>query len=333
MRAEKTSFAHAMKMFSLVFLVAQTTSLVLMMRYTRTRSHDRPLYVSSSAVVVVEMTKLVVCIIVVLVQEGSVSHGLKSIHRNLFGNPLDSLKLAVPAGLYAMQNNLLYLALSHLESSTFQVVYQGKVLTTALFSVFILNRSLTTPKWISLGMLMVGVILVQLQIAEQRDSGKATSHGNSVLGLTAVFISCISSGFAGVYFEKILKGSTATLWMRNIQLASFGFLFSWLVMMYNDGDIITKYGLFRGYDASVGFVILNQALGGLCVAVVVKYGDSIVKGFATAISIVFGCILSMWLFDFQPNVQFVIGTILVILSVFIYGYEFQTKKNNSKTAV
>lgn len=217
-----------------------------------------------------------------------------------------------------MQNNLLYVALSNLDSSTFQVLYQAKVLTTALFSVVLLKRTLNLGKWISLVMLMVGVALVQMQVSGQ--SGPAKTVGmNRLGGLASVFISCLSSGFAGVYFEMQLKGSTTTLWMRNIQLASFGFVFSWMVMMYNDGDIVLKQGLTHGYDLPVCFVVLNQAVGGLCVAVVVRYGDSIVKGFATSISVIFGCILSIWLFDFQPNFQFVIGTILVLTSVYIYG--------------
>jgi UDP-sugar transporter A1/2/3 len=31
--------------------------------------------------------------------------------------------------------------------------------------------------------------------------------GNQMVGLVAVLLACCSSGFAGVYFEKILKGT------------------------------------------------------------------------------------------------------------------------------
>ena len=37
-------------------------------------------------------------------------------------------------------------------------------------------------------------------------------------GLLVVVLACLTSGFSGVYFEKILKGSTTSLWIRNIQL-------------------------------------------------------------------------------------------------------------------
>lgn len=40
------------------------------------------------------------------------------------------------------------------------------------------------------------------------------------MGVVSVLIACFSSGFAGVYFEKILKESKQSVWVRNIQLGS-----------------------------------------------------------------------------------------------------------------
>lgn len=40
-----------------------------------------------------------------------------------------------------------------------------------------------------------------------------------LLGILAVFVSCISSGFSGVYFERLVKrGNQTSLLIRNIQL-------------------------------------------------------------------------------------------------------------------
>ncbi len=46
------------------------------------------------------------------------------------------------------------------------------------------------------------------------------------------------------------------------------------------------------------FNIIIKAFGGLIVAIVVKYADNILKGFATSISIVLSCIVSIFLFNF-----------------------------------
>lgn len=51
-------------------------------------------------------------------------------------------------------------------------------------------------------------------IAQQKD----LTASSQLMGLLAVLVACFSSGFAGVYFEKILKESKQSVWVRNIQL-------------------------------------------------------------------------------------------------------------------
>lgn len=86
----------------------------------------------------------------------------------------DSWKLAIPAMLYTLQNTLQYVAVSNLDAATFQVTYQLKILTTALFSVTMLGRSLSLRKWVSLILLMIGVAIVQIPTSSD-DSTVATT--------------------------------------------------------------------------------------------------------------------------------------------------------------
>lgn len=69
---------------------------------------------------------------------------------------------------------------------------------------------------------MVGVASVQMQPKSDSGNGDGESHNNPVVGMTAVIVSCLMSGFAGVYFEKILKGSPQSVWLRNVQLGFLG---------------------------------------------------------------------------------------------------------------
>ncbi|KAN0064968.1 UDP-galactose transporter Gms1 [Thecaphora frezii] len=75
----------------------------------------------------------------------------------------DGWKLAIPALLYVLQNNLQFVAVSNLEPPVFICAYQLKILTTAMFSILLLRRRLGAWQWASLAMLALGVAVVQLQ--------------------------------------------------------------------------------------------------------------------------------------------------------------------------
>lgn len=203
-----------------------------------------------------------------------------------------------------------------------QVTYQLKILTTAVFSVLMLRKSLSRLQWLSLVLLFAGVAIVQV---EQQQAGGSSSPGSQrtqqsySVGLVAVVVSCLSSGFAGVYFEKILKGSAASVWLRNVQLGIFGTLLGLLGLWSTEGAAVAQHGFFFGYTPLVWGVILNQAFGGLLVAVVVKYADNILKGFATSFSIVVSTVASIYLFDFHLNLLFALGAGLVIGAVYLYS--------------
>ena len=148
----------------------------------------------------------------------STSSTIRELHTEIIGKPGETLKLLIPAGLYTLQNNLLYIALSNLDAATYQVTYQLKILTTALFSVLMLSKKIDSLKWISLIILTVGVSLVQWPNSSNSKTTLDKTFNNKLIGLSAVIIACFSSGFAGVYFEKLLKGSSTGVWVRNIQL-------------------------------------------------------------------------------------------------------------------
>ena len=73
-----------------------------------------------------------------------------------------------------------------------------------------------------------------------------------------------------------------------------------------------------------------NALGGLVIAAVIKYADSILKGFTASISIILSSIVSYFLLkDFEPSTLFIIGSRFVIAATFLYGYEKPVTNSNS----
>lgn len=313
------------KLWSMLILIVQNTALVLTMRYSRTVTHknadgsDDGLYSTTSCVFFMEAVKVLVCLFIVFYEKNfSVNAFSHTIYTSLFGAPVDTLKMLVPATIYAIQNNLLFIALSNLDAAVYQVTYQLKILTTALFSVTMLNRHIIRRQWFSLMLLMFGVTLVQLELQSKQGSDPK-SNQSPTKGLLAVLLACFSSGFAGVYFEKVVKSAESNIWIRNIQLGIFGTIFSFLAMIVQEGGYIWEKGIFHGYDPLVWMVVLMQALGGLVVAIVVKYADNILKGFATSLSILLSSVVSFYLSGLLPSFQFVTGTLVVLLSVFLYS--------------
>ncbi|XP_037087439.1 UDP-N-acetylglucosamine transporter-like [Pollicipes pollicipes] len=251
----------------------------------------------------------------------STSQTAAVLRREVLGQPWHTLPLAVPSFLYTIQNNLVFVALTYLDAPTFQVSYQLKILVTALMSSVMLKRRVRPLQWLALLTLVVGVCLVQL---DRADGAAASPRGpnNYPLGLLAVLTLCLSSGYAGVYFERLLKqGGQQPLSVRNVQLAVFSVPFSAAAVVLNDGAAIARLGFFCGYTRYTWTVVVLQALGGLAVSATVKYADNILKGFATSISIVLSALFSWaYLGDVRLSALFGVGALLVVAATFLYGY-------------
>mmetsp|Transcript_25201 Transcript_25201/g.28817 ORF Transcript_25201/g.28817 Transcript_25201/m.28817 type:complete len:388 (+) Transcript_25201:41-1204(+) len=332
-RKATPSYNPLIKYGSLGLLVAQLVGLVMLMRYSRTHTNGKDLYLSSTAVFCMEVMKFIACNAVVFSHSGySIKKYFSEIYHHLWESPIELMKVSVPSFLYVVQNNLLYLALTNLDAATYQVCYQLKILTTALFSAILLKRTFSRMKWFSLVLLTIGVAVVQTS-GDTAHEGKSNDNQNRTLGLFAILCAACTSGFSGVYFEKILKGSSTSLWIRNIQMGLPSIIISYLTVYIEDGDVVATKGFFVGYSRTVWSVVVIQAVGGLIVAVVVKYADNVLKTFASSFGIVISCIVSAIFFDFRPNLAFLIGASFVVTSTVLYSKpEKKTRKRLKKKA-
>lgn len=124
-------------------------------------------YLPSTAIFLTELFKLAICLTGSL-YELSTTVSRSTPATSLFGSLIsaiftgDSWKMAIPASLYTLANNLQYVGISNLDAATFQVTYQLKIIVTAIFSVVILRKTLSPRKWTALVLLMVGVAVVSV---------------------------------------------------------------------------------------------------------------------------------------------------------------------------
>jgi UDP-sugar transporter A1/2/3 len=137
----------------------------------------------------------------------------------------------------------------------------------------------------------------------------------------ACIVSGLSSSFAGVYFEKVVKTTAPSLAVRNIQLSFYGIPLAALTMVVLDVWWRGEGGafhFFQGYSPIVWSLVAVHALGGLLVAVVVKYADNIAKGFATAVSTVLSGLYAAVFWGYVPSAEFLVGCTAVFASVIMY---------------
>ncbi|KUJ08278.1 nucleotide-sugar transporter [Mollisia scopiformis] len=344
----------------LAVLVLQNSALTLTLHHTRVRPVDgNGRYLASTAILLVEVIKLIV------------SFGL-SFHETCRNHPSDSppkvltrlfkevfagdgWKLSVPAVLYTLQSSLLYRAISNLNVATFQVTYQLRILTTALFSVLLLRRQLSVTKWLALFLLTFGIAVVQVPEASLRAKSllsllsphEETSElmvrdekvkrtmaipgpaMNASLGLAAVLAASVTSGLTGVYFEKVVKNPSVTvsIWTRNIQL-SFYSLFPalFLGVIYTDGQEISKNGFFVGYNSLVWTTIFLQVLGGFTAGLCIVHLDNIAKNFALCVSIIVSLLFDIYVFGSSVPINFVFGAAIVMFALYLYSRQLPLGK-------
>jgi len=104
-------------------------------------------------------------------------------------------------------------------------------------------------------------------------------------------------------------------------MGSIGALLALITCFVCDGRAVAQQGFFQGWNWFVFSVAAQVGLGGLLTALVVKYADNILKGFATSLSILISGIVSMWIpqLNFSPSPTWMSGSCLVMLATFLYS--------------
>lgn len=280
------------------------------------------LYTFVFTVVLTELSKLAICVAAFLVRAAD----QKEVRpwSQMLTKVRASRPMLVPAGCFVLQQLLLVLAASALDAVSFQVFQQSfKLVPTAVFAYILLNQRLETMQWASIPVLAVGVILVTMTGGSTRKESAATGGLSYSVGAFACALSGLSSAYAGVHFEKYIKGAyRESLITRNIQLGAFGLPLSAAVSLLRDGRRIASLGALQGFDGAAWGVVALQVFGGLAMGMVVKHCDNIVKNFALAVSVVLTVLASIPLFGQWPSPWFLGGVTLIVLSVSMYARAF-----------
>ena len=276
-------------------------------------------------------------------------NGLSAVTRRL---TLTSAPMAVPALIFLAMNLLSFVSLRRISASAFTLIQQSKLIFTAVLSRILLGKTLSYVRWRALGTLLCAVLIICYETRplppptcapagasggerSVSSAGRGLSVGTPppgpstdeelthlassqraadyVVGVTAVGLEAALSGFSNVYFERVLKSTSLSLWERNVQLAGYSLL------IYVPMALSVHPNLLHGWSALTWITAFLGALGGILIGLVINYMDSISKNLALSVAIVLTACLDHALFSGPMNLPIIASATIVITSIGSYS--------------
>ncbi|NWT73102.1 S35A4 protein, partial [Prunella himalayana] len=221
---------------------------------------------------------------------------------------------ALSALLYAANNNLVVHMQLFMDPSTFQVLSNLKIVSTALLYSLLLRRRLGARRWLALLLLLAAGGAYSCGGLRGPGEPRGMRLHVTPVGLLLLSVYCLISGLSAVYTEAILKSQALPLSLQNVFLYFFGVLLNLLGSVWSG----TEGGFLEGFSPWVLLVVLSQALNGLIMSVVMKHSSNITRLFIISCSILVNALLSVALFNLQLTLLFFVAVACIGLAVHLY---------------
>ncbi|XP_046328935.2 probable UDP-sugar transporter protein SLC35A4 isoform X2 [Haliotis rufescens] len=270
---------------------------------------------SSSVVFSTEVLKIVLSIAMMLPELGRGDITMPSLP--------NCIPFVVPAVLYCINNNLSVYMQVQMDPTTYQILGNTKVATTAILYRIIIQRKLSGVQWISLGVLSISGILDSYGGMQNKASVWSGEIHLTVTGLLMMCAYCWISGLAGVYTEYILKKQYETsLHVQNTLLYTFGIVLNggvWAVQEAVSGkEGERRLNLFEGFTFKTWAIVVSLAFNGLIMSAIMKHGSNITRLFIISCAMLVTTLLSVAIFQLALNMYYILAFILVVVALYMY---------------
>jgi len=241
---------------------------------------------------------------------------------------LSTLSYAVPALLYVVHNNIIFVALELIGPTTYQLFNNLKIVTTGFVFRIFLKRKLRVHQWMAILLLLLGMCVTQMHPTENHSSRTEQPF----LGFLWMMALSTCSAFAGVYNEFLIKKDEQSVYWKNIQLYSFGTLaclLSNIVSYLFSGSTseasapVEPKGFLHGFGLCAWLVVFLNGVLGQIISLIFKYADNIVKVYAASGAILSTSFISHYLFGTPLTLELCIGIMVALLSMFFYFFSPQ----------
>ncbi|XP_049282054.1 UDP-galactose transporter senju [Anopheles funestus] len=263
----------------------------------------------------------------------------------------------VPAFLYCLYNNLAFVNLSTFDPTTYYLLLQLRVVITGILFQIIFKKYLSRKQWFSLLLLTVGCMLKQWNFSGFSGTTQSLTAGNVPNGETTVqanaaeplkdtevdgtfrgknisgfdlsysalliLVQTVCSCLAGVYNEYLLKkkGSDINIYVQNVFMYLDSIVCNMLILLLQ-GELVgafTSENLREIARFEVIIIMLNNAAIGIITSFFLKYMNSILKTFASALELIFTAVLCYLLFSIPVYLNTMLAIVVVSYSIYLYS--------------
>uniref|UniRef100_A0A1A9WK72 Uncharacterized protein n=1 Tax=Glossina brevipalpis TaxID=37001 RepID=A0A1A9WK72_9MUSC len=234
------------------------------------------------------------------------------------------LLYCVPAFLYCLYNNLSFVNLATFDPTTYNLMLQLRVVITGI--LFQLNINSFFNKINDDSAILIDQLQTSTRVHNSTNSRMANKNVSgfgfsfsALLILAQTIFSCL----AGVYNEYLLKdkGSEVNIFVQNVFMYVDSIACNVFILILQ-GQLFAAFTL-NNLESIIRFkviiIIVNNAAVGMVTSFFLKYMNSILKSFASALELVFIAILSYFLFNIPIYINTVLSITAVSFAIYLYS--------------
>lgn len=261
--------------------------------------------------------------------------------RSLITNVISGYKILVlymvPAFLYCLYNNLSFYNLAVFDPTTYYLLLQFRVVITGVLFQVIFKKYLSRKQWLSLLLLTLGCMVKQIDFGDHtiateqshdtnnNEAIRVKNMGGFDLSINAFFIlvQTVCSCLAGVYNEYLLKnkGENINIYIQNVFMYIDSIICNALILLVQ-GNILSAFkteNLIEIFQPGVFLIMVNSCAIGITTSFFLKYLNSILKTFASALELVFTAILCRILFSIPIYLNTIMSIAVVSFAIYLYS--------------
>ncbi len=263
---------------------------------------------------------------------------------------------AVPACLYATANASVFLVVGTITPGEIQLIWNVRLLFTALLFRWFLKRPVSMIQWASLTTLLAGVLVVEYSFTgdsgesapppaySNHTAGGIVSDGTGVdkasprtavtsfhrsLAVGCIVVGALVASFASVTTEYLFKRSRESLWEQNAKLYACSLPLLLLTIplrpvgstaVAGSGGAWSLDSMFVGWNWFCTVSLFVRSFHGVFTGFVLKFFDVILVAHAEASATMLNVILSAIFFDLEASPVFLVGALIIVCSILVYHH-------------